>query len=381
MGLNENHALGRERKFFAVAEVTAGTFVAPASTDAAKMMKVDMSFEPTRSPRGDSRQTRSLMERITGKSKISWSAEGYLIPSGTAGTAPDAHLLFKAVMGSYANTPATSDVYTLANSQDVDTVSLVRHAGVVMEALRGAWVDTMTITASGGDPPKVKFEGGAMGHIHTGPAVLEDAISSSTTMVLTSATQYNVWDGSVISIGGDDNSDAGYEVTVDTARPSFTLGTSLSASDAAEVLPYTPSETTSGNPIAGVYGSLTVDGTAFPITQFEVVVKNAIKPLEDEAFKELPDDVIPGYREVTGSISVRARKSQIIELGHRKAFPAQDIAVTLGQTAGKRCKIDINTAEFDFAPLEIPEADEAVISLPFTALGSSGEDEISVTFD
>jgi hypothetical protein len=56
--------------------------------------------------------------------------------------------------------------------------------------------------------------------------------------------------------------------------------------------------------------------------------------------------------------------------------------VNLGTTAGKIVAIYVPTAELDFAAIEIPEAEEAVLSIPFTGLASSsGGDEFRIAWN
>lgn len=381
MGINKNHALGRNQKFFVATEGTAGTFAKPVATDAVKVLSSSFDVQIERKNRMDARATRSVLERITGKSAVNWTMSKYLIPSGTAGTPPDDHLLFYAVMGGYTNSSSTSDTYSLSASQVLRTVSLTRHFNsVFQEAIWGAWVNSMTINVAGGDEPKVTFEGGAMGHAHTGTSTLNGAMVGSTTMVVQTADSYNFETNSVVAIDTSDNSGAGYKISADGSRPSFTIEASVSEANGDPVVPFVPSETTAGSPINGVSGSLTIDGGTVPITAFDITISNGIKALADEAMQTYPTDAIPGHREVTGNISFRARKDFILELGKRKAFTARDIAVILGSVAGKKCTINLDYLEMAFAAVEVPEADEAIIKLPYVALGSSGEDECNIVF-
>src|SRR3990167_3839709 len=103
MAIALDYALARQRRFFVSAETTIGTFVKPAATDAVKVLKANIGFQPTRKDRADSRQSRSTLARITGKTTVPFSIEKYLIPSGTAGTPPDDHLLLYAAIGAYTN--------------------------------------------------------------------------------------------------------------------------------------------------------------------------------------------------------------------------------------------------------------------------------------
>lgn len=161
MGLSVAHALGRNRKFFVTTESSAGTFAKPAAGDAAKILKAQFSPEYSMINRMDSRATRSLLERMQGKAKVGWSVEAEVVPSGTAGTPPDLHLLYKAALPGYTNTPGTSDEYKSSDSQTFPTVSMTQHFNdVLMETIWGAWVDSMTLSIKGGETAKVKFEGG-----------------------------------------------------------------------------------------------------------------------------------------------------------------------------------------------------------------------------
>ena len=382
MTIPSDFALTRHRKFFAKYEATIGTFAKPAGTDAAKVLRADLGLDIERKVRMDSRQTRDALELITGLAVAPWSIEAYVLPSGTAGTPPDLHDLFYACMGGYTNTPATSDAYALASGTVLRTLSLVDHySDRYMRALKGAFVDKMKISSKGGEEPKVTFEGFAMGHIHTGTSTLNGAMGGVATMVVQTADSYNFEAGSVVAVDDSTNAGAGFQITVDSARPSFTLEAVVTESNGANVTPYSPTETTAGNPINGIGGSLTIDGgSAVPILGVDVSLDNKIKPRDDEAFQQFPTGGIPDYREVTGELTVRAHANQILELGKRKAFGARAILITLGTVAGKKCVISIPYAEFKFTQEEFPDGDSGIIKLPFIGKGSSGEDSLAVTF-
>lgn len=408
MGLSNPHALGRDRVFYVENETTAGTFVKPTGGDQniAKLLSSSIDLQQERKERNDARSTRSLLERITGKGTISWSIEAYVIPSGTAGTPPDLHELFYAAMGGYANVGGTSDTYSLSDSQTLRTLSITHHYNdMVQEAIAGAWVNTMTISASGGEEPKVTFEGGAMSYAFTGSSTLNGAVDNSTSFTVDDSGQFHtnssgtgassvVWfTDDDAGTNSDDNSGAGFKVTDDSSDPTLTAEANIDsgsdvniAADGDEVRPFVPaaaSDSPQGSPISGIAGSLKLDGgSALPITAFEVTLANNIKPLDDEAFKQFPDDVIPGFRNVTGSITFRARKDLVRELGKREAFTQRDIAVVLGSGGGTTCTINVDQAEFDFSALEVPEAEEGTVTLPFTALSSSASaaDELDIVF-
>lgn len=397
MSCTQKHALGRELRFFAMDEATCGTYVEPSSADAIKILTSTFDWQQERVSRDDSRQTRSLLERITRRKTVSWSTEGYLIPSGVAATEPDVGAMLTAAMGADNAGAGSTWVYSLSSSQTVPTLSLAREAsGSILEALFGAWVDNMTISVPGGEEAKISFDGGAFDGYQTGFADLATALVGAETSFEVSEDQgENFVVGSEVMVG----TSGPHTVTAVTpGTPKYTISispdtiTGAQGTD-ADVVPYVPTETTAGNPIAGISGSLDLtptgsDGTALTaisgmaITSFEVTVANQIKPIDDEAFQDAVTDMIPGFRMVTGTIGLRAARDKIIHLARRKNFQVHDLDVRIGpDTAGSRCKISLPTIELDSTTLDIPEAEEATFNLPFTALGSSGEDEMTVTFD
>lgn len=379
MGFASDHALGYRRKFFISPEATAGTFEKPVATDAAKILKFDVDYKQERRDRMDSRASRSVLERITGRKTIPWSLEAYLVPSGSLGTAPDLGEVFKACLGSETVNASTSVVYSLSAVQSFPTLSLIHfYNDLVMETIWGAWVESMTISGSGGDDPRVSFEGAARGYRLTSTTTLDGAMSGSTSMTVDDDAAVGI--GSVVQVGTDDNSSAGFAVTAGVASP-FTLEAVATAGDGDAMIPFVPSETTAGSPISGIAGELDIDAvTSLKITNYEVRMSNGFKPIDDEALQEAPTDAIVGLREVSGSLTMRARKDHILELAKRPDFGSRDIKLTLGDTAGKKVQIDIDQAEFEFSKLEVPETEEGTFTLPFKGLGSSGEDELIVTF-
>lgn len=373
MGLTQAHALGERGIVFASTQTSLADFTAkPTTGDAFKILKMEISHEPARKPRMDNKQTRSLLEQITGKTTASWSLDKYLLPSGTGGTPPDDDLLWTAVMGAGA-----AGVYTLTNSQTVDILRLDRElSGVMGQVAFGSIVDEMTLTVTGGDDAKLKFGGPCVARVHTGTSTLNGDVTTAE-IIVQSADAQNFDVGSLISVGSTDNL---MIIGADRATATFTVDTTVTELDGSVVKPYVPTETTAGVPLTSLSGFLKLDGTNMPITGFDVTVKNNHKPIMDEAFQDLMSDVIVQDRMVTGNFTVRARKDLIVEIGNRAAFATRDISVRIGQTAGSILTIDFDYAEIGFAPEEVPEVGEAMIKLPFTALGSSGEDEATFTF-
>ena len=391
MGVQYDHAPGEHQEFFCQPQVAQGTMVRATAAGAFNALKLNTSYEQARIDRNDNRPTAGLVSRISGMRKVAWDCEGYLIPSGTAGTAPDMQDLFQSVFGTEAVNGGTSVVYSLSSSQTLQLNSIHRVAypggsgatALMMESLIDAWVNECKITFSGSDPHKVSFSGGAARLVQTLRAQLNGAMVTSATMVVDTAQESFAEVDSIVTVGANTNTGTGYRVTAD-ASPSFTLEATLSAADDAVVAPYAPTPTLAGEPIAGILGSFTFNGGAIAVTGGEVVINNGLKPIEDQAFAVEVPDVVRGRRSVTGSFNMRVRADQLHALGIRKNsnFTAIDCALVLGTAAGSICTIDMDRCELGFSAVEFPEEGEATVSVPFVCLEGSRttDNAISLTF-
>lgn len=384
MGQSTDHALGRSRKTYVKAETTFGTQVKPAATDAFKTIKpVKFDVKLERADRSDSRNTRDVLERITRLKTVAWDFESYVLPSGTAGTAPGLDAFLKAGFGVSTNTPATSQAYTLNNVQAIGSLGITQHMNsVFQETAIGAWVEEISLKVSGKDEPKVAIKGGAKDYAHTGTSTSAGIVAAAATSFSVAAGDgRNFSVGSVFAGGADTNSGAGYLVTaVSTDTITFTPGAAVGWASAAAIVPYVPTETTVGAPVSFTLGSMTVDSVAVPVIDFDVTLKNNMKVFNDEAFNTTISDFIPGFREITGNFTIRGRKDEILNFGKRFSLSTRALSVVIGSVAGKKLTVSIPTAEIEFAAANIPDVDEIVLPFPFKAIGSSGEDSMTWTF-
>ena len=400
MGVSQIHALGRNRKFFVNEETTyidsenIGTEgIKPAGTDAATVLSASFTPAQERKVRDDARSSRSALEQITGKKSASWTVESYVLPSGSAGTAPDLGPLFKGVMGTETVSGGSRVTYSLNANQDLGSFTLTQFFNeTFMETLTGCYVNSMTISVAGGEEPKVTFDGESSGlYIPTSSSPNTTQANAGETFATVdgggTAATFNVHTGegknfkpgSVISVATDTNL-----IVRSVSGDAITVDSSITFADDDDVKPFVPTETVAGSPIAGILGSLVLDGASdpLPITSFEVTVANNNKAISDEAFVAGTSDYVPGFRDVTGSLSIRCRRDLAIEIGKRLDFGTQSIVVTCGDTAGKKLIIEIDDAEFEVAAVETPQSDEVVIPMSFRALATSaGEDEIVIKFE
>ena len=385
MGTSTDHALGRNLRFFSVKEDAAypggrygtGDQKVLAGGDAAKVLSTSIEFTVARNPRMDARASRAVLERITGKQEISWSCESYLLPK--SGAAPDIDPLIEAAMGGAFGTPANG--YSLSNVNALPTVRIARTAdGVFREDLFGAWVEEMSISASGGEEPKISFSGGAFNYALTGTGTTEGAGSDATALITESGQGVNFMIGSTLDITASGQSG---KIVTEKSGDTLTVQTS-NWSDAQAISPTTYTETTSDQPpVNGIGGSLSLGGVAsVPITGIEFTMTNGVKPFSDQALVKGTEDFVAGYRACSGTVTVRARKDQIQRLSQRyvqltaagdPAFTGQsadfEILVEFGNVASQVVDLNILNAELDFGAIDVPEAEEAILNIPFTALG------------
>lgn len=395
MGLSQPHIEGRLGRVYVARETTFGTYVRPSATSALKSKTCAFTPSVELINRRDSSQTGSTTQTILGRRSAQWTLSGHVIPSGTAGTPPDVHDLLLAWFGTYTNTPSTSDAYTIADSQTARGSVSISHEGnsIHAEAGMGSWVEQFKLSYTGTSLPEFSFEGGARDYIHTGYSLLDGGISGgASTLVVDDVNQYTV--GSVISIGTSNNSGGsppGHEVTaINTSTRTLTVTPTVTGaqSDNAVVAPYVPTETTAGTVVSHIYASATLTGqmsggsATLPVVSFEIMGKNNFKVHDDEAGTQLVTDLTPGWRDITGTITFRARRDQLIRVGNwwRAPTTTRDLQVVIGTTAGSILTVDANQIRVENGKVEYPEADEAMITLAFYNMGSSGADELSMTF-
>lgn len=380
MGQEQLHALKREIAFFFKKETTYDTQVKPVTTDAIKCLSCSITPDIQIDMREENNGSRDRTSVIKGISTVAIDAETEVVPSGSAGTAPDVGPLLQMLLGTETINGGVSAAYTTSDTQgDQGSASMyVRRGLVQMDAASGVWIESGTLNLSGTDLPKLSFSGGAATHYHTGRSTCDGAVSGTTVNVQSGdGKAFSV--GSIIQVGSDTNSGAGFKVTA-ISTDALTIEASATADSGSVVAPFTPTETTAGDPVPGIKGSVEVDSIAVPITGFDVTIANKHKPLDDVYGSSKVTDYIEGTREITGNIKVRCRADQVDELGKWKDVTTRDLAVQVGDTAGDIMTVNIDYAVFTSVGLEDGDDDSSIINIGFTAIGSSGNDAIEIIF-
>jgi len=389
MGAATDHALGRSTNFYVDEEAAfKDGFGTAAQVEFAAGERVDfvsssMDFSIERIDRMDQKQTRSIsQDRVTGKQSIAWSLEANLSSARSDGTAPNLNMFFKAAMGGAFG----SNTYALTSTNALQSLRLMREAnGVFSEVIYGAWVEEMTISASGGDIPKVSFSGGGCHYALTGTS---NVASSSTNLVnVTAGEGHNFMIGSLVTVSNQTDS---------TVRAISTDALTITGSSSmtGTVIPKVPTAAAITSVVNnGLQGTFSLDGvTTYPITSFDLTLTNGIKVIEDEALTEGASDFIAGYRTVTGLVSVRAKKSDLLALTRRLTYSGgtnrdfDDVPIILKLGPGGTATdtwITMATAELEFGSIDVPESEEAILNIPFKALSSTSvlSDELTLKFN
>jgi len=201
-------------------------------------------------------------------------------------------------------------------------------------------------------------------------------------MTLTAAGTNQMMVNSLIQVGTDNNSSAGFLVENIDDAPVFTLDAVASGDAAAAVIPFVPTWAPVGSVMSGLVGTMTFDTLSLvgPMTGFDLSIKSGNKLIKDGAFEQYMSDAIAGIFEITGTIAMRVRRDNLIKILDRGSFDTVAIEMTAGGAAqsGTRLEINLPYVEQDFSDIEVPESEEVTASIPFVAMASAGNDSIEI---
>jgi len=384
-----NWGSGALQKLFLGIETTTNTYQAAAGSDAARFVTLDIQGDEGREYREDNTESYGYEEIVTGRKSYPWTLNGLILPSGTAGTPPDLHALFLAMMGSYTNTPGTSDEYAFNNNVRQSTMWMAHHIPLTtMRHMLGCVPQSMNIEITGTGVAKVSASGFAMTEIRTQQSSVDGAAGAGATFdvqtgegigfeVNSVIAFYNPSTGAVV----DDNSSAGYTVT-NVSTDTITVTPSHGGvSDLDEVRPFTPASSgLVGNPVAVGVGSLSIGGTAVEVTKCSVSINNGVQEVNDEFTTTGPSDHFKSKREATIALELRMRADRAHIWRKSRAVTTQAFQVIVGNTAGKRLQIDAASLNLDFGNPSVPQNEVVTISASGKCLDSSGNDSLKLTF-
>ncbi len=382
--------LAREHKIFVVPETTKGTLVFPANTNLVVPAGYgNIGQVPTYSDSEEIVDSRSLLAQFRDALPAGdWSLPMYLRPSGSAGVAPQGGALFKALFGAENIVASTSVTYALA--KQLPSFSIWCKYGDTVFFASGATADQAKLGISKKGALKFDMSGKFMTMGWCGT----DELATAITYVATPITSVTVKDakkycvGGKIKIGADDNSGAGYLVTaVNQTTKVLTISPGISTSQTINTLvaPYLPTGAIVGDPVESRTTSVSFDGgsTTIKIKGMDLSIGNGIQYLEDEISSvENPTDYVEGQRSVSGSVTLQMRRDDLSYFYDSiAAGQVANLKISCGEaTAGKRASITMGKARIK-APNMNPSSPTVELKMDITALGTNGEDEISMLFN
>lgn len=375
-------ALARENISFVKLESAFGALAAFAATDAVAALGPPSVSQPLSfSDSEEVVNSRSLIARFRDKTPAGkWSLDLYSRPSGAAGTPPVESVPLECLLGKKTVNAGVSVVYSPA--LNLPSFSFGNRLGHSTRFAAGCLVESgkLSITAKGGI--KWSFSGPCRQVMQAGKAT---TIAGSTTTVLNlEAGEAKLFDvGARVQVDAANNTGAGYTVTdSDEVADTIAITPALAQAPASGVTVqgYLPTPTLAGAPLEGRLGSAQFDNVAVSITSADLTITNKLNMLEDEVTPDdFPSGYVPGARGVKGDLSLYFLRKY---LGHfRQSRDQADVAVTLG---GGTVAGSILTITNTHGRLDTPEIsannDTLMEKLPYTALGSVGEDEISIAY-
>ena len=380
----DNLQYGSDKVAFFVAESTAFTPEVPAAANAVRVTDFSFGQPVGRQVVPDRKGTRSRMERgALRQPVVPWSLSGILRPSDAAGTAPDMGDIIKHAMGTEAVSGGVSVTYSFLKDMTALTASIYGGLSPFQQGVYGAVVQNLGLNWSGDDAVQWTASGVGANVIRAGTTLADGAGASATALIVDDADFYTK--GALISIGGDDNTGAGYQVTaVNHTSQTLTITPAATWDDNDTVTAFLPTGTYAGNPLYTPAGSISFDNGSSSTREISgsLTVNTGIDLLNNEhGSSEATDVILTGMREVDMSLDFYVKEDETYLMGEWRRKVSQDIIKTLGDTAGSRLKINMDTAEID--PQDVSQGDDSAarFSANVIALGSSGEDEMTLVFD
>lgn len=382
----------RRQRIIVVKEATEGTLQAPVAGGLLVPAGfVDISQSPNFSDSEEIKESRDVTDRFQGR----WNAGEfvvpmYLRPSGTAGTAPDGDVLFECLMGLKTVTASTSVAYTQA--VDKPSFSLWRKLDEMLLWARGCVPTGMALNVqTGAGGAMVNFTGqfAEMGWCGTSTLSGSHSIDATTIQLGTDeAKKYKA--GSFVEFTDGtttwNNSDAGYEITaVDTDNDQLTItdgaagGLEIAMDDGDTIQPWLPTGSEVGEPLEMRKAFARFDSTVTVVRSISLNIGDPVEYLEEITQDAYPSTYSGMRRDIGGTIGKMLRQADIADFWYGDNNTTRDLDLVVGDTAGSIVTFNAPKAEFEFPA--ISNADPTVEeTINWKALGTSGEDSMSITF-
>lgn len=317
------------------------------------------------------------------------SFETYIKPSGTAGSAPAASVLYEALMGSKAVNAGTDVNYSFSGfGSDLPLLTVVVQRGHFVGTLVGAMVNqgTITVNPSDGDDglAKVAWSLKYLKEIRTGSGSAASLAGSDLTLTADHGKRFNV--GSVIVVGASTTPRTVTAINGDV----LTLDdvTSLTVAGGEEVKPYLPAPVAEiGEPQAsyvGVAKEGDAEGSAtedIKLTSSTITINNNLEVINNEKDgSEHPSRVVrANQREVTMSMDMLFTEDAAKYFTEADGQVRRSVEIPVGNAAGSTLSIEAPNVGLDIptisgSPLINQQQNRSCYET------ATGNDEISLVF-
>ena len=393
-------ATGTQQQFWGMVETAFDTVQKPAAADALPLINLDISPTQEYLKNMERTGTASLLNEVAGKEGGTWSATFYVKPNGSSATTePDCGAILKAAFG-YVNT-STDVTYSCHDSgaDKTEPLSLQFHkrAGIHhYEVISGCWVESVEFSIGANELATITASGGFCSYGFAFGGTLNGAGSTSNAYVTVDnnqAQRFRVGSYIQFNEGGTIKNNSGnfYKVTgITTSNHRVSISPNpeeaLDDDTTIEAAAHTQTLTTN-SPVSPVESDLSLGGTSVGFISASVNYTTGIKA-RDEAGSATPVGLSLGQREVTGSFNCFMDTSDTAANDISKIVADAWNGTTLAaivragaNTSTEMMKIQLPAIRPEVSAVEIPEAEEATVTINFVARkASTNGDEISVDF-
>ena len=353
------YQVGRLGKVYVKKEITYGVAPTFAATDALRHLAVKTSASLNRSDSLERRGTPGLRDRFSRHIQAGFQLDGYLQPSGTIQTIPEAHALLESGFGVEVVGTGSSTVASGPSTTGATVASATGFAAGQM----------ISITELGGATPGVynrlltQVSGSALTWAPALPTAVavSDTIKSMVTYKFANELPYaftlaHYLPNLSVEVHGNVMQKFSFMFDANDELKFSASGPGKDRIRNAQTVP--GSFTTVGTPVTGILGAFLFNGVAYQIMKATFEVDNA---------EELQNDVYGtasalgfyrgGRRKVTFSIDARVT-DDVTVITQAEAASDNTLLITCGNLEGKMATLYAPRAEFDVP--DSPDGDGAL---------------------
>jgi hypothetical protein len=314
---------------------------------------------------------------VSNKGAVEFSFSGGFMKKGWAGT--------DAANGATANGTGTGYVVNLlAGYSEGDTVIQVdTGSGTILEgdAITFAGDATTYFVAEGGG-----FAGDGEGTITLRAPGLTASLADGTALTIAGNSKITVTNGklftadALVQIADDTNTNAGYGIYSVSTNDLY-MKEAVTCADEAVVKGFIPTGLTAvGTPVESKNSSIAFDGSDKVLKSITYNVNSPVEWQDEEITTSgYVESYVESKRAITIDTSLLFRE-QDLELFYDALNDTRvSVVTTIDDGAGSICTLTNSSVEFD-EPKEQPGENTVSLNLTGSALGTSGEDSMTIVF-